>query len=76
MLTKRIELRVPQELFNVLRFWARQRNATISDLVRDAVQLVYKRRVKERSPLASVLGIINDKELSSDIDKHLYGVDR
>lgn len=74
MLTKRIELRVPQELFNILRFWAHQKSATISDLVRDALQTVYCHREKARSPIVNVLGIIDDKDLSRDIDKHLYGI--
>lgn len=73
MLTKRIELRVPNELFNTLRIWARQKNTTISDLARYAIGVVYYHKKKTQSPLISVLGIIDDKDLAKDIDKHLYG---
>lgn len=44
-----------------------------SDLARYAIRVVYCHKKEAQSPLISVLGIIDDKGLARDIDKHLYG---
>ncbi len=50
MLTKKIELRVPNELFSALKAWARQKNTTVSDLARYAIGVVYYQKKDRISP--------------------------
>jgi len=73
MMTRRLELRVPQDLFSVLQAWSRQKKSSISELAREAIELVYSRKKTRVSPLVDVMGIIEDKNLTKNIDEQLYG---